>query len=322
MLPVSIIVPAWNEEKVLSKTFQALGGVDYEREKSELIVVAGGEDKTYEVAKDLAGLKHPFSRNIVIPQEGRGTKNAAIQQGIREAKNPVIVLLDADTIVSPRWLTQLVEPIERGECDLAIANSEPIRRNWVSDYFMIIKTSSAEEITTYPGHSLALRADIVLRDVDHFFDESIWMGDDYMLVTRVKEAGGNTMFVRSALVKTHFPCSLRYFIKIETKWLTAFINFNGVNPRTLLKSTVIMASLLTLMPFSWILFTGSLVFHGAYVGKKLKMFRLAAKQYETKTIRLFGFIFLSYLYHVLNLAAHIRYFLGMWQDSYYQGQRG
>ena len=156
MLPVSIIVPAWNEEKALPATFRALGDVAYDREKSELIVVAGGKDKTYEVAQDLAGLKKPFSRNIVIPQQARGTKNAAIQQGIREARNPVIVLLDADTIVSPRWLTQLVDPIERGECDLAIANSEPIRRNWVSDYFIIIKTSFAEEITTYPGHSLAV----------------------------------------------------------------------------------------------------------------------------------------------------------------------
>jgi cellulose synthase/poly-beta-1,6-N-acetylglucosamine synthase-like glycosyltransferase len=322
MLPVSIVVPAWNEEKTLQATFQALEEVHYDKAKGELIVVAGGEDKTYEVARELIELKKPFFRNIVIRQQMRRTKNAAIQQAIREARNPVLVLLDADTIVSPYWLRQLVDPIERGESDLTIANSEPIRRNWVSDYYMIIKTLFAEEITTYPGHSIAVRTDIVVRDVGHFFDENIWMGDDYVLVTRVRQAGGNTMFVKEAMVQTHFPCSVKYFINIETRWLTAFINLNGLRARTLLNSVVVVASLFMLIPFSWVLFTLSVVFHGAYVTSRVQMFRLAAKQYDTKTIRLFGFIFLSYLYHFLQLAAHTRYLLGIWQDTYYQGQRG
>jgi cellulose synthase/poly-beta-1,6-N-acetylglucosamine synthase-like glycosyltransferase len=319
---VSIIIPAWNEAKTLKATLGALLAIEYEKNLCEVIVVAGGDDNTYEIAEQLSLQMGIFSTCVVIRQERKGTKNAAIQQGIREANNEIIVLLDADTIVSKEWLKRIVAPIEQGICDLTIANSEPIRKNWISDYYMIVKTSSAEEITTYPGHSIAVRADVVLRDVDRFFDENIWMGDDYILVTRVRESGGKTMFVKSALVKTHFPCSLRYFINIETRWLTAFVHFNGVSARILLKSAVIIASLLTLIPFSWVLFALSLVFHGVYVGKKVKMFRLAARHYETKTIRLFGFVFVSYLHHALQLVAYTRYFLGMWQDTYYQGQRG
>ena len=99
MTPVSIIIPAWNEAKTLEATFEALLAVDYDKAKIELIIVAGGDDNTYELARNLMVSKNVFARHLVIPQGRRGTKNAAIQQGIREAHNPIIVLLDADTLV-------------------------------------------------------------------------------------------------------------------------------------------------------------------------------------------------------------------------------
>jgi len=320
MTPVSIIIPAWNEAKTLRATVQALLGIDYDKRKCEVIVVAGGDDNTYETALELSPTMQGFSKYIALLQRPEG-KNAAIQQGIEEANNPIIVLLDADTLVSPNWLQALVDPIEQGRCDLTIANSEPVKRNWVSDYFMIVKTYFLEDITTYPGHSMAFRADAVGNRVNYFFDATIWMGDDYVLATRMKEAGKKTMFVKNALVKTHFPCSLKNYMNIGTRWLVAFTSMKGISCSTLIKSSVIVGSLATLVPFSTNLFLLSLLLHGFYVGRRALIFMVAARQYRTKTRRILGFVFLSYVNHVLQLFSYVWYLSGMWRDTYYQGQR-
>lgn len=321
MTPVSIIIPAWNEAKTLNATLQALSDVDYDKMKCEVIVVAGGEDYTYEKAQELSRTMQAFSRYIVILQRRQRTKNAAIQQGIKEVTNDIIVLLDADTIVSQQWLKNMVNPIERGNCDLTIANSEPVRKNWISDYYMIIKMYFLDSITTYPGHSMAFKAGIIENHIEYFFDEKTWMGDDYLFEKRVSEQGRKVMFIRDANVKTHFPCSLKYYLQIESRWLTAFINMNGVDYKTLTYNTIVIGAIMSLIPLSRILFMLSFLFNTFYIAKRAYMFLLVSRQYQTRTRRILGFLMLSYTHHIISFLSHIRYFLGLWKDTYYQGQR-
>lgn len=321
MVSVSIIILAWNEATALKATIDALLCIDYEKKRCEVIVVAGGDDNTHEIAEQLLTTMEAFSRYVVIPQRKRGTKNAAIQQGVKEVHNEVIVLLDADTIVTGRWLTSMVAPIEQGICDLTIANSEPIRRNWISDYYMIIKTYFIDRITTYSGHSIAFRADIIQNEVAHFFDEKIWMGDDYVFLKRVGERGYKTTFLRDANVRTHFPCALKYFLKIESRWLTAYINMTGVNYKTLTCNIIVIGALVCAIPFSGILSMFSLLFNTLYIAKRAHIFLVASREYKTKARRILGFVLLSYVHHIILFVSHMRCFLGLYKDTYYQGQR-
>ena len=49
---VSVIVPAYNEEKTLAKTVSSLLRMDYPKDKIEVIVVDdGSKDRTYEIEK-------------------------------------------------------------------------------------------------------------------------------------------------------------------------------------------------------------------------------------------------------------------------------
>jgi cellulose synthase/poly-beta-1,6-N-acetylglucosamine synthase-like glycosyltransferase len=321
MSSVSIIIPAWNEAKTLKQTLEALLEIDYDKKRCGVIVVAGGDDDTYEIAQGLSSKMGTFSKYVVIRQRRKGTKNAAIQQGLKEAQNDVIVLLDADTIVTERWLTSMVAPIEQGICDLTIANSEPIRRNWISDYYMIIKTYFIDRVTTYSGHSIAFRADMIEDKIEYFFDHNVWMGDDYLFEKRVSEQGRKTMFIKNANVRTHFPCSLKYFLKIESRWWTAFINMNGVSYKTLTCNIVVIGALVCAIPFSGILSMFSLLFNTLYIAKRAHIFLVASRQYKTKVRRILGFVVLSYVHHIILFVSHMRCFLGLWRDTYYQGQR-
>ena len=321
MTSVSIIIPAWNEAKTISATLEALLSVEYDKKWCEVIVVSGGNDNTYELSRKLSRRMHSFRRYVVIPQRPLG-KNAAIQQGIGEAGNDVIVLLDGDTIVSRQWLKGMIEPIENGDCDLAVANAEPVKRNWVSDYFMIIKTCQLESITMFPGGSIAFVASIVENRLEYFFDRNFRAGVDYLLMKRFMEQGLRVMFARDARVTTHYPHSLRGFVVTELRWLTALTNIEGLRGRAFACNITVVAALLFTFPIHKTLLLLSLLFHATYVSKRVRMFLVASRKYSMNVRNLFGFIVLSYVYHILGLVAHMRFLLGISKQTYLrQGQR-
>ena len=321
MKSVSIIIPAWNEAVVLRPTVEALLQVDYDREKCEIILVAGGGDDTYAIAQGIAPIMKVFSRYVVILQGPHG-KNYAIQQGIKEAKHDMIVLLDGDTIVSKGWLKNMVDPIQQGSCDLTIANPEPVKRNWISDYYMITKQYVLDRIVTYSGHAMAFRASTVVNRVEYFFDKQVKVGVDYLLAKRFLEDGSTCMFVKDACVITHLPSSLKYFVLSELRWLTALINIDGISYRALASNIGIVAALILAIPLFDILSMFAWVFNIIYMSKRTRMFLTASTHYSTDIRKLFGFIMLSYAQHIIGFICYMKYFLGLSKETYlYQGQR-
>jgi cellulose synthase/poly-beta-1,6-N-acetylglucosamine synthase-like glycosyltransferase len=321
MKSASIVVPAWNEATVLGPTLQALLDISYDKQRCEVIVVAGGDDNTHETALQLTSRMGSFSRYLVIRQAPEG-KNAAIQQGIREARNEIVVLLDADTMVSRHWLKEMTEPIERDDCDLTVANSEPVKNNWVSEYYMITKAFNLDSITMFPGGSIAFEANKVEGRLEYFLDKEVKAGVDYLLMKRFAEVGFRVMFAKEARVTTHFPSSLQYFVVSELRWLTAFYNIEGIKAKALASNVAVIAALIFAFPVHKALFVLSLVFNAGYVGKKTRAFWVGSRRCDARIEGIFGFIALSYIYHVLGFIAQMKALLGLsGQKDLRQGQR-
>lgn len=89
-MPVSVILPAYNEEKAVGAQVAAIHDVFSRRETEyEVIVVDGGsEDRTAEEAVRASArvLRHPINRGY----------GAALKTGIRAARHATIVIIDAD----------------------------------------------------------------------------------------------------------------------------------------------------------------------------------------------------------------------------------
>ena len=86
--PVSVIIPAFNEEEGIEKVLAQLKSLNL-GEKSEIIVVDDGStDQTFRMAS-INGVK-------VIRHEQNMGYGAALKTGIRHAKNEIIVITDAD----------------------------------------------------------------------------------------------------------------------------------------------------------------------------------------------------------------------------------
>jgi cellulose synthase/poly-beta-1,6-N-acetylglucosamine synthase-like glycosyltransferase len=91
---VSVVIPAWNEEKTIARTLESVFAQNYPKNKMEIIVVDdGSNDNTGKIAKSYAGVK-------VIRREKNYEKNelkaGALNAGFKAAKNKIIVAIDAD----------------------------------------------------------------------------------------------------------------------------------------------------------------------------------------------------------------------------------
>ncbi len=103
---VSIIIPAYNEEKSIEKTIISALSLDYPANKFEIIVIDdGSKDKTYYLAKKFERNK---SLKIRVLKKTNGGKGSALNLGIKNSKGEIIVTMDADTFTEASCLKKMI----------------------------------------------------------------------------------------------------------------------------------------------------------------------------------------------------------------------
>lgn len=131
---VSIVIPAFNEEKYLPKLLTSLSKQDYTG-KMEVIVVDGNSaDKTLQVAKDFEG-KIPQFTVLALKKRGISYQRNA---GAQQAKYKYLLFLDADIILPQHFLTSLLKKAKLNEQFVATANVWVAERDFLSYLFFVI----------------------------------------------------------------------------------------------------------------------------------------------------------------------------------------
>jgi cellulose synthase/poly-beta-1,6-N-acetylglucosamine synthase-like glycosyltransferase len=101
---ISIIIPAHNEERVIEEKIQNTLGLDYPRERIELILVSdGSSDRTEEIAKAYLDKGLKFYK---LPE--RKGKAAALNLGLEKARNEIVVFSDSSIMLHSDALRRLV----------------------------------------------------------------------------------------------------------------------------------------------------------------------------------------------------------------------
>src|SRR3989304_9054249 len=96
---VSIIIPARNEEKIITKCIGNISKSSYNN--YEIIIISDGStDNTYEVIEELS----KKDQRIRPFRQESGGKNAALNKGLKLSKGEIIIFVDADTLVEKDWL--------------------------------------------------------------------------------------------------------------------------------------------------------------------------------------------------------------------------
>lgn len=116
---LSIVIPAYNEATRLSETIQtALAYLNEYQPEAELIVVDDGStDETALVAERSLANPGSIQGRVIRNQPNRG-KGHAVRTGLLAARADIALFSDADFSTPITETPKLVEPIERGDCDL------------------------------------------------------------------------------------------------------------------------------------------------------------------------------------------------------------
>ena len=110
---ISIIIPAFNEEKSIESTirkiYQVLSTI---HQDVEIIVVDDGSlDRTFEIISDL----HKEFQNLKVLQFSRNFgKEAAILAGLKAARGEAVITIDADLQHPPTLIPQMIEMWRNG----------------------------------------------------------------------------------------------------------------------------------------------------------------------------------------------------------------
>ncbi len=113
----SIIVATLDEEGTIERCIRRILAVY--PEECEVLVVNGGTDRTGEIVETLAAT-NPAVRHRRNPDD-RG-KGHAIRLGVSMARAPIHAQIDADLQFLPEELPRLIEPVRKGEADIALGS--------------------------------------------------------------------------------------------------------------------------------------------------------------------------------------------------------
>ena len=101
---VSILVAAWNEAPLIERHLASFARLTYS--DLQMVICAGGTDGTYAIASRFGG-----DRLIVLEQRSGEGKQSALRRCLAAATGQVIVLTDADCLITEDQLERLIEPI-------------------------------------------------------------------------------------------------------------------------------------------------------------------------------------------------------------------
>ena len=107
---ITVQLPIFNEMYVVERLIQAVGKIDYPKEKLQIQVLDDSTDETQEICKkEVEKLKEEGHDAVYIHRVDRtGFKAGALENGMTTAKGEFIFILDADFVPDPDILMNMV----------------------------------------------------------------------------------------------------------------------------------------------------------------------------------------------------------------------
>lgn len=140
ILPMTIIIPALNEERTIASCVNSIMAADYPQDKIELIIAheiaPRCRDSTPSIARQLA-TRYPNVKVVPNDDGHSGSKAGAINNCLHEAKGAIIGIYDADHIIAKDALLRVTAEFAANEW-LTCLGGKVIVRNVSYNWFTAI----------------------------------------------------------------------------------------------------------------------------------------------------------------------------------------
>lgn len=221
--PVSLIVPAYNEGRVIEKALESLVKLDYPR--YEVIVVDdGSSDDTFANASRMAG-DYGHCRVRVMTKKNGG-KASALNAGLAMAEYPIVLCMDADSRLERQTIKRAMPHFQDPSVGAVAGNVKVVnRRNmWTRlqalEYVEGLNMARRAQgflnaVNIVPGPIGLFRRDVLISlggyDLDTF-------AEDTDLTLKILTAGWKIRYEPLAIAWTEAPERLVDLIQQRYRW--------------------------------------------------------------------------------------------------------
>lgn len=211
---ISVVVPAYNAERVLGKCLAALG--EQSRAPHEVIVVDDGStDGTAELAR---------SYGVRVLCQANAGPSAARNAGARAAQGDLLLFTDADCVPAPDWVERMtaafVDPLVAGVKGVYRTSQEA----WVARFVQIEHEDKYDRMRRSPfidfidTYAAAYRREVFLSLGG--FDESLGGCEDQEFSFRLAERGHRLVLAPDAIVSHRHTDNVFWYAR--RKWAIGY----------------------------------------------------------------------------------------------------
>jgi hyaluronan synthase len=236
LLPtVTVIVPAYNEGKLVWDTLLSLADSDFPEQKLQILAVDdGSKDDTWYWMQQ-AKIKLGDRLTIFQQPENKG-KRHALYRGFELGTGEIFVTVDSDSIVKKDTLRNLVSPFVVDEKCGAVAGNVHVLNNKkallpkmlnvsfvMSFEFMRSAESMLGSVLCTPGAAAAYSRKAVFGCLEEWIDQTFMgqpsdIGEDRAMTNMILKQGYHVLFQRNALVLTNVPEEYTGLYKMFIRW--------------------------------------------------------------------------------------------------------
>lgn len=220
---VVVVVPAYNEEKVILQTITSLLACD-QPDRFEIIVVDDGStDATYRLARDTFA----DEPRVRVYTKKNGGKPAALNFGLDQTQAEIVVALDADTVFTRYTIAKLVRHFANPRVgavagNAKVGNCTNLLTCWQALEYITSQNLDRRAfdvlncITVVPGAVGAWRREPIMQ-AGGFKD--LTLAEDADLTLAIRKMGYAIVYEDEAVALTEAPDTVRGFIRQRFRWM-------------------------------------------------------------------------------------------------------
>lgn len=221
--PVAVIVPAYNEEKVIVQTVRALLRSVGVPGLKIFVIDDGSTDQTAaRVREEFSGEPH-----VALFERPNGGKSAALNFGLTQTDAEIIVALDADTVFTSTTIASLVRHFANPRVGAVAGNAKVGNRVNLLTKWQALEYITSQNldrrafdllgcITVVPGSVGAWRRQLVLAAGGF---SAATLAEDADLTMTILRTGYHVIYDDEAVAYTEAPETVRAFVRQRHRWM-------------------------------------------------------------------------------------------------------
>jgi len=239
---VSFIIPTFNSGATITRCLRSIHQLDYPPEKIEVIVVDNGSTDTTIRLAEQHGAQVLIRPNVFVSE----LRNI----GAEEAKGEVLAFVDSDCLVSPLWLKNALQHLQRPSVAAAgCGYALPSPPSWIEQYWFYLHISPPNRVSYVPAGNMLIRK-ALFKDASGF-NSQLETGEDSEFCLRLRNMGF-VIISDPAIKNVHLgnPKTLGQFFRKELwhgKGLVACISGHNWTDRTFLLTNIFLTGFLVLL---------------------------------------------------------------------------